>query len=151
MTDHNVIYWWIGVKYYDTKIDSPTRDLTWEFGSGEFSPAVEEALLGKWLGLISLCAWVTLGIVILLINICSNKPFASGMWCLICVVGMKRSAIRRVELPSTLVFKARADKQLPLPSEKNEEGNRYYKRLFKTDATLLVEVLVTKIVDPVPK
>lgn len=37
----------IGVKYYDTKIDSPTRDYTWEFGSGEFSPAVEEALLGS--------------------------------------------------------------------------------------------------------
>jgi hypothetical protein len=50
-----------------------------------------------------------------------------------------------------LVFKARADKQLPMPSEKNEDGNRYYKRLFKTDATLLLEVLVTKIVDPVPK
>ena len=63
--------------------------------------------------------------------------------------GMKRSAIRRVELPSMLVFKARADKQLPTPSEKNEEGNRYYKRLFKTDATVLIEVLVTKIGDPV--
>jgi hypothetical protein len=48
-----------------------------------------------------------------------------------------------------LVFKARADKQLPTPSAKNEEGNRYYKRLFKTDATVLIEVLVTKIVDPV--
>ena len=64
---------------------------------------------------------------------------------------MKRSAIRRVELPSTLVFKARADKQLPLPSEKNSDGNRYYKRLFKTDATVLIEVLVTKISDPAPK
>lgn len=38
----------IGVKYYDTKVDSPSRDLTWVFGSGEFSPAVEEALLGKF-------------------------------------------------------------------------------------------------------
>ena len=64
---------------------------------------------------------------------------------------MKRSAIRRVELPSQLVFKARANNQLPLPSEKNEDGNRYYKRLFKTDATVLIEVLVTKIGDPIPK
>lgn len=64
---------------------------------------------------------------------------------------MKRSALRRVELPSQLVFKARADKQLPLPSEKNEDGNRYYKRLFKTDATLLIEVLVIKIDDGVDK
>ena len=64
---------------------------------------------------------------------------------------MKRSAIRRVELPSQLVFKAREDKQLPLPSEKNDDGNRYYKRLFKTDATVLIEVLVTKIGDAVAK
>jgi hypothetical protein len=40
-------------------------------------------------------------------------------------LGMKRSSIRRVELPSQLTFRAREDKQLPLPSEKNEEGNRY--------------------------
>jgi hypothetical protein len=66
-------------------------------------------------------------------------------------LGMKRSSIRRVELPSQLVFRAREDKQLPLPSEKNEEGNRYYKRLFKTDATLLFEVLVTKIAEPIAK
>jgi hypothetical protein len=39
--------YFLGVKYYDTKVDSPTKDLTWVFGSGEFSPAVEEALLGK--------------------------------------------------------------------------------------------------------
>jgi hypothetical protein len=66
-------------------------------------------------------------------------------------LGMKRSSIRRVELPSQLVFRAREDKQLPLPSEKNEEGKRYYKRLFKTDATLLFEVLVTKIAEPIAK
>ena len=36
----------IGVKYYDTKVDSPNKELTWVVGSGEFSPAVEEALLG---------------------------------------------------------------------------------------------------------
>jgi hypothetical protein len=29
--------------------------------------------------------------------------------------------------------------------------HRYYKRLFKTDATLLFEVLVTKIAEPIPK
>ena len=36
----------VGVKYFDTKVDSPDKVITWEFGSGEFSPAVEEALLG---------------------------------------------------------------------------------------------------------
>lgn len=35
-----------GVKYYDTKVDSPNKELTWVVGSGEFSPAVEEALIG---------------------------------------------------------------------------------------------------------
>ena len=82
---------------------------------------------------------------------CNSVPFLEFNSIHYPDTGMKRSAIRRVELPSMLVFKARADKQLPMPSEKNEDGNRYYKRLFKTDATLLVEVLVTKIVDPIPK
>ena len=36
----------IGVKYYDTKVDNPDKVFTWEFGSGQFSPAVEEALVG---------------------------------------------------------------------------------------------------------
>ena len=36
----------VGVKYFDTKVDSPDKVITWEFVSGEFSPAVEEALLG---------------------------------------------------------------------------------------------------------
>jgi len=66
------------------------------------------------------------------------------------LIGMKRNAIRRIELPSTLVFKARKDNQLPLPSEKDIDGNRRYKQLFKTDATLLFEVLVVSIKDAPP-
>ena len=38
----------LGVKYYDSKVDNPNKVITWEFGSGEFSPAVEEALLGTY-------------------------------------------------------------------------------------------------------
>jgi hypothetical protein len=59
------------------------------------------------------------------------------------MIGMKRGAIRRVELPSTLVFSARKDNQLPLP--RTEEGKRRFSKLFKTDATLLFEILVDKI------
>jgi hypothetical protein len=66
------------------------------------------------------------------------------------ILGMKRNSIRRIELPSTLVFKARKDNQLPLPSEKDIDGNRRYKQLFKTDATLLFEVLVVSIKDAPP-
>jgi hypothetical protein len=66
------------------------------------------------------------------------------------ILGMKRNSIRRIELPSTLVFKARKDNQLPLPSEKDIDGNRRYKQLFKTDATLLFEVLVVSIKDTPP-
>ena len=66
------------------------------------------------------------------------------------ILGMKRNSIRRIELPSTLVFKARKDNQLPLPSEKDIDGNRRYKQLFKTDATLLFEVLVISIKDTPP-
>mmetsp|Transcript_3485 Transcript_3485/g.6365 ORF Transcript_3485/g.6365 Transcript_3485/m.6365 type:complete len:268 (+) Transcript_3485:103-906(+) len=62
-----------------------------------------------------------------------------------CMVGMHKGAVRRIELPSTAVFAARNKQQLPLPSEKNKDGNRVYDRLFKTDATLLFEVLVTRI------
>ena len=43
---HYIRVFFLGVKYYDTKVDSPDQQLTWVFGSGEFSPAVEEALLG---------------------------------------------------------------------------------------------------------
>lgn len=65
------------------------------------------------------------------------------------MIGMKRNSLRRIEIPSKSVFKARAAGQLPLPSEKNEDGNRRYRNLFKTDATLLFEVLVNKIIDPI--
>ena len=61
------------------------------------------------------------------------------------MMGMKKGAIRRIEVPSTMVFAARNAGQLPLPSEKNKDGKRRYDSLFKTDATLLFEVLVTRI------
>ena len=57
--------------------------------------------------------------------------------------GMKRGALRRIEVPSTQVFKARKAEQLPLPALTNEEGNRRFKALFKTDATMIFEVLLT--------
>lgn len=61
------------------------------------------------------------------------------------MAGMRKGAVRRIELPSTVVFAARKNEQLPLPSEKNKDGKRVFDRLFKTDATLLFEVLVTRI------
>jgi hypothetical protein len=61
------------------------------------------------------------------------------------MMGMRKGAIRRIELPSTVVFSARKAGTLPLPSEKNKDGKRRYENLFKTDATLLFEVLVTRI------
>lgn len=63
-----------------------------------------------------------------------------------CMMGMKKGGVRRCELPSTVVFAAKKNDQLPLPSEKNKDGKRMFEqRLFKTDATLLFEVLVTRI------
>lgn len=62
-----------------------------------------------------------------------------------CMMGMHKGAVRRIELPSTVVFAAKKNGQLPLPSEKNKDGKRRFENLFKTDATLLFEVLVTRI------
>ncbi|KAL3767276.1 hypothetical protein ACHAW5_002079 [Stephanodiscus triporus] len=62
-----------------------------------------------------------------------------------CMVGMRKGAARRIELPSTVVFAAKKNQQLPLPSEKNRDGKRRFENLFKTDTTLLLEVLVTRI------
>merc|ERR1711907_439440 len=98
----------MGVKYFSTKIDTPTNSLAWTIGSGEFLPGLEEAM-----------------------------------------IGMKRNAIRRIEIPSVQVFAARDNKQLPLPSENNQDGQRRFRNLFKTKADLLVEVLVNNIEDPV--
>ncbi|KAL7547148.1 hypothetical protein ACHAWF_010459 [Thalassiosira exigua] len=62
-----------------------------------------------------------------------------------CMMGMHKGAVRRIELPSTVVFAARKNGQLPLPSDKNKDGKRRFENLFKTDATLLFEVFVTRI------
>ena len=59
------------------------------------------------------------------------------------MMGMHKNALRRIEVPSTMVFSGRNANQLPLPETK--DGKRIYDRLFKTDATLLFEVLVTRV------
>ncbi|KAL3797821.1 hypothetical protein HJC23_006859 [Cyclotella cryptica] len=61
------------------------------------------------------------------------------------MMGMRKGAVRRIELPSTIVFNARKLGTLPLPSDKNKDGKRRFDSLFKTDATLMFEVLVTRI------
>eukprot|EP00978_Attheya_sp_CCMP212_P026000 scaffold84758_cov61-Attheya_sp.AAC.1 len=61
------------------------------------------------------------------------------------MMGMHKGALRRIEVPATMVFAARNANQLPLPSDNNKEGKRRFTALFKTDATLLFEVLVTRI------
>ena len=62
-----------------------------------------------------------------------------------CMMGMKRGSVRRIELPSPVVYAAYKAGRLPLPSEKNTDGKRRFEKLWKTDATLLFEVLVTRI------
>ena len=69
----------------------------------------------------------------------NNKGLEQAM------LGMKKGAIRRIEVPSEQVFQARKDKQLPLPSASNDDGNRRFKNLFKTDAKLLFEVLLKSV------
>lgn len=59
------------------------------------------------------------------------------------MMGMKKGGLHRIELPSTQVFSARKAGQLPLPQTK--DGQRRIEQLFKTDATLLFEVLVTRV------
>lgn len=59
------------------------------------------------------------------------------------MMGMHRNALRRIEVPSTMVFAAKKANQLPLPTTK--DGKRRFESLFKTDATLLFEVLVTRV------
>jgi len=61
------------------------------------------------------------------------------------MMGMRKGAVRRIELPSTIVFSARKLGTLPLPSDKNKDGKRRFDNLFTTDATLMFEVLVTRI------
>ncbi len=61
------------------------------------------------------------------------------------MAGMKKGGLRRIEVPSTMVFSARNANQLPLPAASNKDGKRRFDNLFKTDATLLFEVLVTRI------
>jgi FKBP-type peptidyl-prolyl cis-trans isomerase 2 len=59
------------------------------------------------------------------------------------MLGMHKNGLRRIEVPSTQVFPAKKADQLPLPTTK--DGKRRFESLFKTDATLLFEVLVTRI------
>lgn len=59
------------------------------------------------------------------------------------MMGMHKNGLRRIEIPATMVFAAKKANQLPLPTTK--DGKRRFESLFKTDATLLFEVLVTRI------
>ena len=59
------------------------------------------------------------------------------------MMGMRKGALRRIEVPSKMVFAAKKANQLPLPTTK--DGKRRFENLFKTDATLIFEVLVTRI------
>jgi len=59
------------------------------------------------------------------------------------LLGMRRNGIRRVVVPSTVAYRARNNGQLPLPTTK--DGQRYFEQIFKSDASLLIEVLVTRI------
>ena len=61
------------------------------------------------------------------------------------MMGMHKGSVRRIEVPSTMVFAAKKVNQLPLPKDGNKDGKRRFDNLFKTDATLLFEVLVTRI------
>jgi len=59
------------------------------------------------------------------------------------MMGMHKNGLRRIIVPSVAVFKAKKANQLPLPTTK--EGKRRFENLFKTDATLLFEVLLTRV------
>lgn len=59
------------------------------------------------------------------------------------MMGMHKNGLRRIEVPATMVFAANKANQLPLPTTK--DGKRRFENLFKTDATLLFEVLVTRV------
>lgn len=61
------------------------------------------------------------------------------------MMGMKKGAVRRIEIPTEFVYAAKKADQLPIPSEKNKDGKRRFDSLFKTDATLIFEVLVTRV------
>lgn len=59
------------------------------------------------------------------------------------MMGMRKNAIRRIEIPSKMAYAAKKANQLPLPTTK--DGKRRFENLFKTDATMLFEVLVTRV------
>ena len=58
---------------------------------------------------------------------------------------MKRGAIRRIEIPSVQTFQARDENTMFKPT--TDDHKRRLKSLFKTEATLIVEVLVDKITE----
>jgi hypothetical protein len=60
--------------------------------------------------------------------------------------GMKKGAVRRVEIPSIAVFAARKAGQLPV--QKDADEIRLTKNLWKMEATMIVEVKVDKIIPP---
>ena len=70
------------------------------------------------------------------------------------IMGMKKNAIRRIEVPSTMIFSAKKNNQLPSPLDKNKDEARRFASLFKTDATVLFEVKLVRVKnkpEPVPE
>lgn len=61
--------------------------------------------------------------------------------------GARRSSIRRIDIPSVQIFKARKLGQLP--EQKNEDEIRLTRNLWKTVADMIVEVRVVKIIPAV--
>jgi hypothetical protein len=56
------------------------------------------------------------------------------------IVGMRKGAIRRVEVPSTAIYRARKSGSLPIDMTQKNTA-----RVFKTDATSIAEVKVNSI------
>ena len=106
-----------GVKYYDSQIDGVDRDVE---GNGVLSWVIGSEDSPVPVGL-------------------EEAMTAGG--------GMKRNAIRRVDIPSIQIYRARKDNRLPQPSKKNEEGKRIYDKLFKTTGDTIFEVLVERIAE----
>ena len=106
-----------GVKYFDSQIDGVEKDVE---GNGVLSWVIGSEDSPVPIGL-------------------EEAMTAGG--------GMKRNSIRRVDIPSVQIFRARKDNRLPQPSEKNDEGKRIYQKLFKTKGDTIFEVLVEKIAE----
>ena len=123
------------MKYYDSKIDTKDKQLAWTIGDGSVMPAIEEALVGAKKGAVRR---IEVRRIVQKFQLSSkSSPHPNPTLLLL-----------SVQVPSQLVFRARKEGNLPLPSPSNEDGNRRFKNLFKTDATVIAEVLIKDITSP---